>query len=38
MNQYSLPLRAGVVACAVATVMLAACSKDKPVDHMAKAK
>ncbi|MEO8938087.1 MAG: XrtA/PEP-CTERM system TPR-repeat protein PrsT [Burkholderiaceae bacterium] len=38
MNQSPLHLRAGFVACAVAVAMLAACSKDKPVDHVAKAK
>ena len=38
MNQHPLPLRAGLVACAVASVFVVACSRDKPQDHLAKAK
>ena len=38
MNQQPQHLRAALVACAVASVFLVGCSRDKPVDHMANAK
>ena len=39
MNQQPLHLRAGLVACAVASVFVVACGRgDKPEDHLAKAK
>ena len=37
MNQQPTHLRAGLLACAVASVFLVGCSRDKPVDHMAAA-
>ena len=38
MNQHPLHLRAGLVACAMASVFVAACSRDQPQDHLVRAK